>query len=352
MDRNQEHTLLSSLDLRYTPPANSSIFFIFKKPTPSKKITAPLKTINTAYLAYMSEWCFILLHNYFLKNKNKRRLLGLYPVSKDYFFSHDIFFPSLINIVVFHKSIRLTPTKLTNLRIYPSSSTTISSKVKRSLLLKLRNNNIKKVLFFKTHSNFIKITKLLKLKTRGKNLRRIYRNIKKKFYKFKRTIKSMFFRKKYKKKEYLFRRKGGSFFKKLNFIDFICKPIQIISLNKYSGRVRFRKTLFNNYLLKSSNKDVYTNFYNSLLNLNSSNFFLKKITSLFMLFQVSLLLKFFIFTTQTNCSLLRASIFFNNSTKFFFKNTNLIPDNSFSYKLKKTLVLSRLNFYIKDNIVP
>jgi hypothetical protein len=35
---------------------------------------------------YLTGWLFILLHKFLLKRFNKNRLLGLYPVSKRYFF--------------------------------------------------------------------------------------------------------------------------------------------------------------------------------------------------------------------------------------------------------------------------
>ena len=102
----------------------------------------------------------------------------------------------------------------------------------------------------------------------------------------------MFFRKKFRRKEYFFRRKRRIFLKKLNFIDFIHKPLQIIALNKYSGRNKFRKNLFRNYLQRDYRKYSHFRFCYSFLNLNLTHFFLKKVTSLFLVFQENLLLKF------------------------------------------------------------
>ena len=286
---NQKYNPLGSLHFGPMILSSPALLFLHKKSMfLQKTVLFTQKKATSSYLVYMGEWCFILLHNHFLKSKNKRRLLGLYPVSKDYFFSHDIFFPSLINIVIFHKSLRLSSTKLINLKIYPSFSTIISSKIKRSLPLKFKDRSMQRVLFMRTQSRFKEIIKLPKLRKNTKKLRRIYRNIKKKFFKFRRTIKSMFFKKKYKKKEYVFRRRRGIFFKKLNFIDFIYKPVQLLSVNKYSNRVRFKKTFFNHYLSKGSRKYVLVRLYNSFLNLGLENFFIRKFISTFIFFRISI----------------------------------------------------------------
>ena len=84
-------------------------------------------------LKYLTDWLFIFLHKFLLKRFNKNRLLGLYPVSKGYFFFNDIFFPSFSNIKVFYKSLRQRKYNNFTLNKPLSRDLIVSSKLKRSL---------------------------------------------------------------------------------------------------------------------------------------------------------------------------------------------------------------------------
>jgi hypothetical protein len=82
---------------------------------------------------YMTEWVTLLRHKFLLNKINKSKILGSYPVSKNYFFNNNIFYPSITNVLIFNKSLRRFRDVKTNDNIVLSPNLILLSKLRKDV---------------------------------------------------------------------------------------------------------------------------------------------------------------------------------------------------------------------------
>jgi len=305
---------------------------------------------------YLTGWLFILLHKFLLKRFNKNRLLGLYPVSKRYFFFNDIFFPSFSNIKIFYKSLRRNKHNSFLLKKPMSKDLIISNKIKRSLpYLFFSKNNKANTITKKCNLLYKWMYMVASLRFRKKKRYALLRYIRRKFFFLKKVTLKKLYKKKIRKgvlRKYILRRASNRHLKSLNFIDYIYKPFSIPILNKFNGRIRYRGTLLNNNRHYKHHAPASNNGLTLMdWNVKTTNFFFKNFFLAFFIFRFSYFIKVFLFN-WTRYYTVKNSFFYNKTTSSFFKRSNILPDSSFNIKLNKVLVLSRLNFFLKENIAP
>jgi hypothetical protein len=81
----------------------------------------------------MIEWVTLLRHKFLLNKINKSKILGSYPVSKNYFFNNNIFYPSITNVLIFNKSLRRFRDVKTNDNIVLSPNLILLSKLRKDV---------------------------------------------------------------------------------------------------------------------------------------------------------------------------------------------------------------------------
>lgn len=286
---------------------------------------------NCIYL--LESYFFLLLHNYYFSNFNKKkRVFSLYPVTNYHFSNSSTFFPPIENTIKFRSTVF-------NILIKKKMLTTTSP---LPSYISLRVN---KILY---HKNFFKINLSCHSKLFSKNKSTIFK-FKKLFKKFYRILH---------KKNFLIKR--TSFSNKILNTFSSKKLIQINKVNNLYRPSSYNLVLFkrSNKFLNIFNKDndsgLYTNFFSKRI--ISPNSYSKSIST-YLIFNFSLFFKniFFFDILKADYKLvffLDKLLLINNIHYYNSLSFNIIPHSSFNFKLTKLMVSNRANIFFKENILP
>ena len=159
------------------------------------QFTSQSTNVNILVSNFINIYLFQKYLMYFMNSINKKKLLGIYLVSKKYFLMNNIYFPSLNNITVFNTTIFYTINNnnnfddnnkkyFFNFKDFNKNILLQKNWVKQSLKLKLKFLNKKQNylnLFYKYFSR--KITFLLNIRRKKKVIYLFYKFFLKKYFK-------------------------------------------------------------------------------------------------------------------------------------------------------------------------
>lgn len=332
-------------------------------------------------------YSLLLLNYFFLMKSSSNKLTSLNPVNSLYFTNISSFFPNIQNVLRFNKTVfysysqdflkELSSSLIKRVGILGTSSLIIptvllSTKIFKKQTIKYRHSFLVSDQAFRHNHFFFKkfmfCSKLVIIKY-IKNL-----NFKRRFFKkllknwvFKIFFRYWYFRRKFIRRLIFFYKR---FFKKKKL------TFAAIKRKSYRSLIRLKKFTVINITYKvgviyrpNSKKNLWLETYSYSWTLpifkksmfSKFNFytltFSKKFLFLFFCFTNSFFLKNFLLTDllYTKDKAFSFLFSFSSGIRQFnsnIVNSNIIPNKFFSFKLSKSLVSNRINFFLKDNLIP
>ena len=306
---------------------------------------------------YLEYYFLLLIHNYFLKNKNKNKTLGLYAITdSNHFLRSRSFSSSLDNVVKFKRSFfkgnNIERQGIPSL-FFSKLKGSLSSRGKFFTKINFSASNLYKNKFILLIIKFFSKINLFSPKWNRKvnHIKfLIKRHFAKLFFKQNRVIN--------KKSRYLkFLMRTKNFNRNFNSnIKIRLKKMSDIS-RTYTVGLSYIDNVsrldVTRYRLTSSSRNTFFDFrnYNNLLGFN-------KIFSIFFFFNNSFFSKVInsvnLFFTKTNNLFNMPINFLKKLNRVFYSssNFNIIPSKEFNFKIKKLIISSNYNIFFKENITP
>ena len=338
----------------------TDIFFSKTTVSNGKTMTSNInKSLTNSGVYYYLEYYFtLLLHGYLLRNRN--RTFSLYPINHHNFLKGHSFSPSFDNIIKFRKFI--FKSQVTNSAV-PSF---LFYKISKSFSSKLFFKRLIPVFCLYKNKFYLNVTKFINV------INLSFVNRKSKHYRKLSSVKYILL--KYFKKS--FYKSNRLIVKKERYLKFLLKTKNFAKNQNFSAKIRLKKlSNFNGIYSKAlnlaypNNDNVAKGFFSKTKIRKHTNLTFTDIKSFFVTPEFNklfLVLLFFKNSFLLKVLSLSSGLLLSNtqmSFNFFGKikrichfsnnnNFNIVPNNTFNFKIKKLLTSNNYNVFLKENLTP